>query len=211
MIPKDKFSMQHSRRSDDADRGSRIALVAKPATRGRCAAAQNLLLGRLCFALMALTLATSTVGCAGYHLGNQYLYRSDIRTVHVVMFESDSYRRFLGQRLTEAVVKEVELRSPLTITNPQIADSFIRGRIIRESKTVVGENRNDEPRSLGVGWVAEVDWVDRAGTPLMMRQTIRISEDSVFVPEGGQSLTTAQQEVIERISRQVIDQMQNPW
>ena len=127
------------------------------------------------------------------------------------MFESDSYRRFIGQRTTEAVIKEVELTTPLTITNPQIADSFIRGRIIRESKSVVGENRFDDPRSLRAGWVVEIDWVDRAGTPLMQRQTVRISEDSVFIPEGGQSLSTAQQEIIERVARQTVSQMQNPW
>ena len=153
----------------------------------------------------------SWVGCAGYHLGNQYLYRSDIRTVHVAMFESDSYRRFLGQRTTEAVIKEVEVSTPLTITNPQIADSFIRGRILQDRKSVVGENRLDEPRSLGVEWVVEIDWVDRAGTPLMQRQTVRISEDVVFIPEGGQSLTTAQQKIIERVARQTVSQMQTPW
>ena len=127
------------------------------------------------------------------------------------MFESDSYRRFLGQRTTEAVIKEVELSTPLTITNPQIADSFIRGRIIQERKRVVGENRLDEARSLGVTWVVEIDWVDRAGTPLMQRQTIQINEDAVFIPEGGQSLTTAQQKIIERVARQTVSQMQNPW
>ena len=153
----------------------------------------------------------SWVGCAGYHLGNQYLYRSDIRTVHVAMFESDSYRRFLGQRTTEAVIKEVELSTPLTITNPQIADSFIRERILQDRKSVVGENRLDEPRSLGVEWVVEIDWVDRAGTPLMQRQTVRITEDVVFIPEGGQSLTTAQQKIIERVARQTVSQMQTPW
>ncbi len=163
----------------------------------------------ICWLLLLTT--SCWVGCAGYHLGNQYLYRSDIRTVHVAMFESDSYRRFLGQRTTEAVIKEVELSTPLTITNPQIADSFIRGRIIQERKRVVGENRLDEARSLGVTWVVEIDWVDRAGTPLMQRQTIQINEDAVFIPEGGQSLTTAQQKIIERVARQTVSQMQNPW
>jgi hypothetical protein len=162
-------------------------------------------------AMLTLCMCVVSLGCAGYHLGNQYLYRSDIRTVHVAMFESDSFRRFLGQRITEAVVKELESSTPLTITDPQIADSFIRGRIVRDRKTVVGENRNDEPRSLGVAWTVEVDWVDRAGTPLMQRQTVLISEDAVFIPEGGQSISTAQQEIVERVARQVVSQMQNPW
>lgn len=164
-----------------------------------------------CLAVLSLVTSVTSMGCAGYHLGNQYLYRSDIRSVHVAMFESDSNRRFLGQRVTEAVIKEVGASTPLTITDPQIADSFIRGRIIRDRKTVVGENRNDEPRSLGVAWTVEVDWVDRAGTPLMQRETVLVSEDAVFIPEGGQSMSTAQQEIIERFARQVVSQMQTPW
>lgn len=164
------------------------------------------------FTLFAILLVTaSQMGCAGYHLGNQFLYRGDIRTVHVMMFESDSNRRYLGQRLTEAIIKEVQQRTPLTITDPQITDSLIRGRIIRDTKQVEGENRFDEPRALEVGWIVEIDWVDRIGTPLMERQTIRVTENDVFIPEGGQSLTTSQQAIVERISRQVVSQMQTPW
>lgn len=151
------------------------------------------------------------LGCAGYHLGNQFLYRADIRTVNVVISESDSDRRFLGQQLTEAVIKEIEGSTPLTITEPQLTDSYIRLRILRDTKRVIGENRNDEPRSLSVGWVAEVDWVDRIGTPLMQRQTIRISEDAAFIPEGGQSISTAQQKIIQRSAREIVSQMQTPW
>ncbi len=151
------------------------------------------------------------VGCAKYHLGSQYLYRSDIRTVHVMMAESDSNRRYLGQRLTEAVIKEIELNTPLTITDPQIADSFVRCNIGRDTKRVAGENINDEPRTLSVNWIVEVDWVDRAGVPLMQRQSIRINRDAEFIPEGGQSMATAQQRIIEQTARDIISQMQMPW
>jgi hypothetical protein len=162
--------------------------------------------GGIVLAIFCLTLT----GCAGYHVGNQYLFRSDIRTVHVAVFESDSYRRFLGQRLTEAVVKQIELSTPLTITEPQLAHSFLRGRIVRDSKTVVGENIHDEPRSLNVGWRVEVTWVDRAGVPLMQRQVLRVDRDATFIPEAGQSLSTAQQEVIERLARDIVGQMETP-
>ncbi len=150
-------------------------------------------------------------GCRGYHLGNQYSFRNDIRTVHVGIVESDSYRRFLGQQLTEAIVKEIEAHSPLVITEPAIADSFVQGRIMRDTKRVIGENRLDEPRSLEYGWQVEVTWVDRAGVPLMQRQVVRISDDVTFIPEGGQSLGSAQLQLIQKVARQVVNQMENPW
>lgn len=160
--------------------------------------------------ILLLLLCGLASGCARYHIGNQYLYRSDIRSVHVAMFESDSFRRFLGQRLTEAVIKEIELSSPLTITEPQLANSFLRGRILSDTKSVVGENINDEPRSLDVDWRVEVSWVDRAGVPLMQRRVLRISRDATFIPEGGQSISTAQQKIIEQLARDIIGQMEMP-
>ena len=42
-------------------------------------------------------------GCAGYQVGTDSLYAPDVATVYVPMIESDSYRRDLGERLTEAV------------------------------------------------------------------------------------------------------------
>ena len=163
----------------------------------------------LMVALAAVLIGSS--GCAGYHLGNQFLYNSSIRSVSVILFESDSDRRFLGQRLTEAVVKEVELSTPLTITDPQIADSFIRGRLIRDVKRVAGEHVFDEPRTIQVAWVVEVDWVDRPGVSLLQSESIRISRYDDFVPEGGQSISTAQQRIIEQVARDVVSQMQVPW
>ncbi len=165
-----------------------------------------LLLAGIVFALLPLT-----SGCAGYHLGNQYLFRSDIRTVHVAMFESDSYRRFLGQRMTEAVVKQIANNTPLTITEPALANSFLTGRIIRDRKLIVGENITDEPRSIDVGWRVEVQWTDRAGVPLMQRQSLRLDRSVTFIPEGGQSLTTAQQQLIEHLARDIVGQMEVPW
>ena len=150
-------------------------------------------------------------GCRSYHLGNQYLFRSDIRTVHVAIADSNSNRRFLGQRLTEAVVKQISNTTPLTITEPALADSVITARVVRDRKSVLTETVTDEGRAVDVGLVVEVDWTDRAGTPLMQRQSLKINHSADFIPEGGQSLVTAQQEVIERIAREIVGQMETPW
>ena len=68
-------------------------------------------------------------GCAGYQIGNQSLYPPDIHTVYVPMFESKSFRRDLGERLTEAVAKEIELKTPFKVVNDPNADSVLTGRL----------------------------------------------------------------------------------
>ncbi len=150
-------------------------------------------------------------GCKCYQIGNQGLFRGDIRTVHVPIIESDSNRRFLGQQLTEAVVKEIESGTPLTITDPAIANSILRARIVRDQKQVITENQFDEGRAVQVGWRVEVDWVDRNGVPLMPRGRVAIDHAVDFIPEGGQSLATAQHELIQRIAREIVGQMEMPW
>lgn len=166
-----------------------------------------------------LLFTASTAGCAGYQLGNATLYRPDIRTVHVPMFQSDSFRRNLGEQLTEAVVKEIELKTPFkVIDDPLAADSVLTGRIVSERKRVLAENRNDEPRDIETDIVVQINWYDRRGDTVLAdacftlaQQGFSISQSADFVPEAGQSIATAQQEAFRRIARQVVSQMEAPW
>lgn len=150
-------------------------------------------------------------GCHFYQMGNAPLFRPDIQTVYVEMFDTDTYRKFLGQRLTEAVIKEIELSTPLRITERRLAQSILRGRLVRERKRVVSETVNDDPRDLQIDYVLEIQWTDPAGNPLMNRQTLRLDRSIDFIPEGGQSLVTAEQELINRLARQVVQQMEMDW
>lgn len=160
---------------------------------------------------LALMAAVVSSGCAAYQVGNQSLFRGDIRSVHVAIFESDSFRRFLGQQLTEAVIKQIEQDTTLAIADPATADSFITGRIVDDNKRPIALDQFGEPRVLQTNWQVEVNWVDRSGVPLMPRQRLRINEAVDFIPEGGQSLSTAQRDASRRIARQIVGQMEIPW
>ena len=173
------------------------------------------LLSALCtlhFALCTLTLP----GCAGgWQVGNRSLYRPDIATVHVPVVQSDSYRRHLGERLTEMIVKEVELKTPYKVVDADSADSVLAVRIASESKRILSETRNDDVRDAETDFFVQMSWADRRGdlisgggripfAPLL----VNISQQANFVPEGGQSLTTAQQEALQRLAEQIVGQME---
>ena len=150
-------------------------------------------------------------GCAGYRVGSQSLFRPDIHSVHVPIFQSDLFRRHYGERLTEAVVKEIEQRTHFKVTSGALAHSTLRGHILSDTKRVLAENVNDEPRDLQYGSRIELTWTDRRGNSLMRRVVLNIEEAVNFVPEGGQSMTTAQQELINRMARNVVSQMEMGW
>lgn len=166
---------------------------------------------------LALTLALCS-GCAGYQLGQRSLYRPDIRTVHVPIAQSDSFRRYLGEQLTEAVVKQIELRTPYKVVDEAAADSVLNLRLISEGKRIITNNRFSEPRDIETDFFLQVNWVDRRGDLIMTPAGIpaaplllNIGQQANFVPEGGQSLATAQQEAIFRLAEQVVGQMELAW
>ncbi len=154
-----------------------------------------------------VTAITSSLGCVGYRLGAASMFQPGVRTVHIPIFESDVLRRNLGERVTEAVVKEAERRGLKAVPAPT-ADSTLRGRILDMDKIVLGEDVNDVPRNLEARFQVEVTWTDRTGHPLMCKTFVSAAN---FIPEAGQSISTAQQVAIERLARQIVSQMEMPW
>jgi len=159
----------------------------------------------------------SASGCAGYQLGNRSLYPSDIRTVYVPMFESDSFRPFLGERLTEAVCKEIELRTPYKVVSSPNADSVLSGRIGNDTKRVIVENEFDDAREVELNLQVQVTWADRKGG-LIQQGTMPVAsavadlgQSAELVPEYGESVATAQQRAIERLAEQIVSLMEMPW
>ncbi len=168
---------------------------------------------------LAALVLLSVGGCAGYFVGNDTLYRPDIHTVYVPIFQSASFRPGLGERLTEAVVKEIELRTPYKVVGSlDKADSILTGRIVSETKRTVVENRYDDPRETAVQLQVEVQWVDQRGRELTPTQAVplppemaRVAAEATFVPEVGQSVATAHQLAIEQLARQIVGMMETPW
>ncbi len=168
--------------------------------------------------LLLITLLLLTAGCAGYRVGARSLYAPDVQTVYVPMIESDSFRRDLGERLTEAVVKEIELKTPFKVVGTPDADSILSTRLVGETKRLVVENRNDDPRAIEINMSAEVTWLNRRREPLRSPATLRlppellpIGQTATLVPEVGQSVATSQQQAIVRLAQQIVSTMEESW
>lgn len=172
--------------------------------------------GRVGLALLAVAAALS--GCAGYQIGNQSLYPGNIQTVYVPMFESNSFRRNLGERLTEAVMKEIELKTPLKVVSTPNADSILSGRLSRDTKHVVVQNSFGDPRNSEINFYVDVQWIDRHNNTILRNGCVPLGPDLAqvvgtadVVPEVGQSIATAQQQAIQRLAQQIVALMEAPW
>ncbi|MBL8871346.1 MAG: hypothetical protein JNK90_16325 [Planctomycetaceae bacterium] len=172
---------------------------------------------RVCGMLLWLGCLLSS-GCMSYRVGNQTLYRSDVKTVFIPMIRNDSFRPDLGVRLTEAIQKQIELRTPYKIVTRESADSTLTCRITGDTKRVITETNTDEPRALEEIVNVEAVWIDRRGMVLMENRFLPPGETSLlftrsvdFVPEAGQTLVSAQQRAIERLADIIVSQMEMRW
>ncbi len=167
--------------------------------------------------LAILLITLSTVGCACYRAGCDTLYPADIRTVYVPVFRSKSFRPFLGERLTEAVIKEIDEKTPFKVVTAN-ADSVLVGEILGETKRIAVESPTDEAREVELSFSVAVTWTDSRGAALREPQTVPLPPSLVdvqqtagVVPEVGQSISTQQQKAIEQLAEQIVALMEAPW
>jgi len=160
-------------------------------------------------------------GCAGYRFGNNTLYAPNVRTVYVPVFQTDSYRVTpgidLGERLTEAVCKEIEKRTPFKVVGTPDADSVLTGRIVADTKRMVVESPTDQSRQVEMNIQVLVTWADRGGSVLasggvpLPAASVDVGQAAMLVPEFGRSVVSTQQEGIVKMAQQIVGLMEEPW
>jgi len=178
-------------------------------------------LARRCASVLACV-AAATGGCASYRFGNATLYAPNVRTVYVPIFQSDSFRTTpavdIGERLTEAVCKEIEKRTPFKVVGSEAAaDSVLTGRIVADTKRMVVESPTDQSRMVEMNYQALVTWADRGGTVIasgdvpLPAATVDVGQAAMLVPEFGRSVASTQQEAIVKMAQQIVGLMEEPW
>lgn len=170
------------------------------------------------FAMLLLIACLLATGCATYQFGSRSLYRDDIRTVYVPVARNETFRHDLGPRLTEAVIRQIELRTPYKVTGDPAADSVLNLRITNELKNVLTEAASDDPRALDSVVSAVISWNDRRGNPLLQNHVMvdanigtSLLQGNRFVPEAGQSIQTSLQATIDDLADRIVSQMEMRW
>lgn len=165
--------------------------------------------------LLALTKLATISGC-GYTVGAPFA--NNVRTVHVPTFQCTDFRRGYEQQLTEAVQKQIQMRTPYRLAKEPGADTRLTGRIVGIDKRLTNQNKYDDPRELELALGVEVKWEDLRTGQVINQQTVPLAGNAAqllgtasFAPEPGQSMATATQDTVNGLARQIVGLMEVPW
>jgi hypothetical protein len=164
----------------------------------------------------------------------QPLYDLSIRTVRVPIFKNITLRRELEFKLTEAVIREIEAKTPYKVVQcAENADTELVGTIVNRTKAVTNFNQLAETREAETTLTVELVWRDLRpghvgemlskpkpggiGEPLpppapgVPVAPVVVQSMASFRPEIGESLDTAEKLMVDRMAVQIVSMMEKPW
>ena len=137
---------------------------------------------------------------------------SEIKTV-AVFFKTNSFRRDIEKQLTEAVEKEITMRTPFKLEPDHTkADSLLSGTITYANKGLVVEAPTNFPRQLNMMINVAVKWTRNPPTEVEDKQLPTMVVETInFVPEVGDTTLGATNHVVQALAKQIVDMMEQPW
>jgi hypothetical protein len=188
--------------------------------------------------LLSSCSSSSDLCIFGYTTQSQF--SSDIRTVRVPIFKNRTFIKGIEFQLTEAVQKQIEARSPWKVVGcEQDADTELLGTVVAVGKHNTLVNPLNEIRQGEMTVGVQILWRDlRTGeilskaaeppplpappvpegtrtpapTPLFVAEGgMLVLRSSSFVPELGESTSSARKQVVDDLAKQIVNMMEVPW
>lgn len=157
---------------------------------------------------LVVFLVCGGVGC-GYSTARPF--PADIHTIHVEMFHSREFRRELEFRLTEAVVKRIEMDTPYRIAPLDRADAVLTGEILEvQNRTLGNDFDTDLPREIGSTIIVRVRLKDLRSGRIIMDRPRELHQVS-YIPPVGETFTQGMTRGLEGLAEQIVEAMETEW
>lgn len=155
-------------------------------------------------------------GCAsdptqGYAAGT--VFRSDVSSVAVPIFTNDTFHRDVEFLLTDAVIKEIERRTPYKVAPEIRADTILTGEIRQVVLQPLSKSHfTGLTEELIVRVVIDFQWTDlRTNARLVERRSFEGSGLAVPSAPTGEALEIGEFAVVQLLARDIVDEMQAEW
>ncbi len=155
-------------------------------------------------------------GCAsdpavGY--SSKSVYPTNVRTVAVPIFASKSYTRDVEFELTDALIKEIESRTPYKVTSEDHADTVILGRIVAIELTRLSKSPfTGLAEEVVVGVTIDFTWKDLRNNRVLVERRAFASH-GLFVPSrpSGEPIEIGQFGAVQQLAQDIVGELRSDW
>ena len=163
------------------------------------------------FVLPVLCLVLSGCGLlSGY--SNESLYREQVKSVYVEMFDSQSFERGIEYELTDAIAKRIEAQTPYKIIDDRNrADTVLGGRIVSAGRGVLSsERRTGRALEKEVELTAVVTWKNLKTGEIMIsnEQVAAAASYSEWQNQGFKYGSTL---AANKLAEKIVELMEKQW
>lgn len=150
-------------------------------------------------------------GLLGYGTGE--LYDSSYRTVSVPIFENRSFERGVEFDLSEALIKEIELRTPYKVTTSDRADTMLTGTVTSVTRNVLSRTTDGGiPQEVQVAVAVSFEWKDlRTSQVIRKRSSIIGTGEHIPARTLSEPYERAQHEAVAELARDIVSVMRDDW
>lgn len=160
-------------------------------------------------------IALGTLGLAGCASGSGYTwgstFRTGIKTVAVPAFQTKSFSRGDEVQLTQALIEQIESRTPYKVVPAERADTILEGTVVNVSfGTVTVDQQTALPQEMAYTVAVDFTWKDlRTGTILVERRNFE--QTATYYPTLGDGRTVGQHATAEGLAGSIVDEMVSDW
>jgi len=148
---------------------------------------------------------------AGY--SSQSLYPLEFNSVSVQIFENKTMNRHIEMLLADALVKEIQYRTPYRIVNESVADTLLAGTITDvELHAINQSNSTGLDNEVLIKVTVDFEWLNLANNQHIVGKKNFMS-DAIFIPSrpSSEPIEMGQFAVVQQLARDIVDQMQASW
>lgn len=170
----------------------------------------SLFIIRISSFILGLSLLSTLTAC-GYTTAE--LFPTEYRSVALPILDNRTAYRGVEYDLTEAVIKQIEQRTPYKVTAPNRADTLIEGRIVRiDQRQLSRTRRGGLPQEIEVMLVADLTWKNlRSGEVIIERKGFTTVGQHFPTQPVGEPFEIAQHAAVERMAEQLVSEMRADW
>ena len=159
-----------------------------------------------CILLLCLLLA----GC-GYTQKERF--PEQYQTVAVPIFENRTFTRHFETDLTEALVKQIEDRTPYKVVPPSAAQTMLQGTIVSVDRRQLARHREGGvPEEIEVSVRVDFEWKDlQSGEQLVSRRGFESIGRHVPTRPVGEPYAVAQHTAVQRLAEDIVSTLSKSW